>query len=271
MTIPYLYLILFELIRPDLKSRLADIFLTIGNSHTFHLEAQMTQDNQIFLRVFEYGFYYAMSAQETPDCLNFPEPVIIYLNRQEPLPEESILHISFGSQGTFDYRIRNYSCLAHDVTQLNQQNMAVLIPFQVLRLHNFLDAQNLSENENSNFSPEAFFRLQEEIQNDIIRSIEMNFQLGNLTLDDASQLLELSNQLHEHICSDFHRITKGAVKHMKPLLPGALELPNDKYRFRIDELEKEISRYADENARYADENARLKKRISELKHRQLPI
>ena len=58
---------------------------------------------------------------------------------------------------------------------------------------------------------------------------------------------------------------------MKPLLPGALELPNDKYRFRIDELEKEISRYADENARYADENARLKKRISELEHRQLPI
>lgn len=58
---------------------------------------------------------------------------------------------------------------------------------------------------------------------------------------------------------------------MKPLLYGAIELPNDKYRFRIDELEKElakyadeISRYADENAKYADENAKLKKRIEEL-------
>lgn len=49
---------------------------------------------------------------------------------------------------------------------------------------------------------------------------------------------------------------------MKPLLSVALELPNDKYRFRIDELERDVSRYADENARYADKNAKLKKRIS---------
>ena len=51
---------------------------------------------------------------------------------------------------------------------------------------------------------------------------------------------------------------------MKPLLPGALELPNDKYRLRIYELEKENARFADENARFADEITRLKKKIKEL-------
>ena len=51
---------------------------------------------------------------------------------------------------------------------------------------------------------------------------------------------------------------------MKPLLPGALELPNDKYRFRIDELERENKQYADENAKYADEIIKLKKQIAEL-------
>ena len=51
---------------------------------------------------------------------------------------------------------------------------------------------------------------------------------------------------------------------MKPLLPGAIELPNDKYRFRIDELEKENTRYADEISRYVDEISALKKRIREL-------
>lgn len=45
---------------------------------------------------------------------------------------------------------------------------------------------------------------------------------------------------------------------MKPLLPGALELPNGKYRLRIMELE-------NENARYADENAALRRQIEELK------
>lgn len=58
---------------------------------------------------------------------------------------------------------------------------------------------------------------------------------------------------------------------MKPIPPGILELPHDKYLRYTDELKKEIARYADENARYADENAkyadeilRLKQRIAEL-------
>ena len=62
---------------------------------------------------------------------------------------------------------------------------------------------------------------------------------------------------------------------MKPLLPGALELPNDKYRLRITELEQEnaryadeITRYADDNAKYADEILKLQKRIAELEAKQ---
>lgn len=65
---------------------------------------------------------------------------------------------------------------------------------------------------------------------------------------------------------------------MKPIPPGILELPHDKYLRYTDELKKEIARYADENAKYADkiskyadENAkyadeilRLKQRIAEL-------
>ena len=72
---------------------------------------------------------------------------------------------------------------------------------------------------------------------------------------------------------------------MKPLLPGAIELPNDKYRFRIaeleekvsqfTELEQKVSQYADENRKYASdllryisENEELKKRIAELEAKQ---
>lgn len=123
--------------------------------------------------------------------------------------------------------------------------------------------------------------MQEKIRNDIIESISRNLHLCNITADDARQLPELTGRLHEHICAEFNRKKKGDEE-LKPLLPGALELPNDKYRFRIDELEKEILRYADENARYADENAKyadeilryadeivkLKKRIAELEKEQ---
>ncbi|MGN0341689.1 MAG: hypothetical protein ACI4DO_02755, partial [Roseburia sp.] len=66
-------------------------------------------------------------------------------------------------------------------------------------------------------------------------SIEANVQFGNITMDDAKQLLELT------------------------------ELPNDKYRFRIDELEKQLAEYADAISRYADENARYADEICLLR------
>ena len=77
---------------------------------------------------------YALLSKTQYNILRFPEPVIIYLNDEEYIPEESILHISFGSQGTFDYRVSNYCYLAHNMEELDSKKMVILIPFQVMRL-----------------------------------------------------------------------------------------------------------------------------------------
>lgn len=272
-----------EFVTPGLKDRFADVIVIINGSHTFHLEAQMTKDERIVLRVFEYEFFYAMSQWSEDNTLYFPEPMVIYLDNQPGIPEESILHISFGSQGSFDYRVQNYIYLKHDVAELNRRKMIVLIPFQLLKLRNLIHRFLPSENSKPTiFSPEDAEKirlLQEELKHDIIGSIEANVQFGNITIDDAKQLLELTELLYAHICADLDKT--GGYGEMKPLLDGAIELPNDKYRFRIDELEAELAKYADEiatyaneNAKYADENAkyadeitRLKKRIEELEAR----
>ncbi|MCC8102177.1 MAG: hypothetical protein LIP11_07935, partial [Clostridiales bacterium] len=73
------------------------------------------------------------------------------------------------------------------------------------------------------------------IESDILGGIQANLQVGNIIIDDYNQLFELSNTLYQQIILQYQK--KGGSKDMKPLLPGALELPNDKYRFRIDELE----------------------------------
>lgn len=234
----------------------------------------MTIDDMIILRVFEYGFQSAMASRTAPDRLDFPEPAVIYLNRTDGIPKESTLHISFGSQGSFDYKVKNFLYLAHDTAELNRKKMAILIPFQALRLRNLLQQLEKSPKNSADFDTRKILRLQEDIKDDIISSIKLNHKLGNITTDDAGLLFELANQLYEHICEDFRPV--GGEEIMKPLLPGALELPNDKYRFRIDELEKQIEQYAgelakyrDEHARFADENARLKERISELEKQQM--
>ena len=273
-----------EFVLPNLEQRIADIIVVINKIYTFHLEAQMTKEHLIVLRVFEYSFQYALFTHDGSSHLNFPEPAVIYLDSMGGIPEESILHISFGSQGSFDYRVKNFLYLAHSTEELEQKKMAVLIPFQVLRLRSLLKQWKRYQTEGRNFDMQKIYQLQEEIRSDIIDSIKMNLTLGNITADDARQLFELTNLLHEHICKDF--ISSGGEELMNPLLPGAIELPNDKYRLRIDELEKQVKWYADENAKYADEitkyadeitkyadkntqymdeNARLKEQIAQLK------
>ena len=234
----------------------------------------MERDDRIILRAFEYGFHYALSSQKQPDYLQFPDPSIIYLNKVDGIPEESTLHISFGNQGNFDYRVKNFLYLAHSMEDLEKRKMTILIPFQVLRLRSLLSQWKRCEKKEIPFDKKEFYQLQEQVNDDIIwheegpnevgespdalwrgwwriKSIKLNLELGNITKDDADQLYDLTERLREHICRDFKPC--GGEEIMKPLLPGALELPNDKYRFRIDELERENKQYADENAKYAYE------------------
>ena len=155
-----------------MDDRIADIFVTIAGGKTFHLEAQMTTDSIIILRVFEYGFLFARSTQPGDNTLYFPEPAVIYLNRKRGIPEKSTLHISFGSQGSFDYQVRNFLYLAHDVEDLDARNMIVLIPFQVLRLRSLLNHALMQKDGTVKTAyTERIQQLQEKICRDIISSI----------------------------------------------------------------------------------------------------
>ena len=52
---------------------------------------------------------------------------------------------------------------------------------------------------------------------------------------------------------------------MKPLLDGAMELPLDKYRIRIDELEGKLASEKERADKMSVEVERLRKELEELK------
>lgn len=240
-----------------LEHRFADIFITVAGEYHYHLEAQMTYDKSIVLRAFEYGFYHALETRSDHLSLCFPEPVIVYLSEQENVPEESVIHIHFAGQGTFDYKVKNYVYLRHPLAELNRKKLIVLIPFQVLRLRRLL----LDSRKSKIFSPDKFQKLKEIVESDILNSIKANLMVGNITRDDANQLVELTNLLYENIVLYYQ---KNGGEQMKPLLPGAIELPNDKYRIRIDELETQNSELKGELAALRAQLEELKKKHSSL-------
>lgn len=123
-----------EFVKQNLEKRFADIIIVINNCDVFHLEAQMTKQNAIILRVFEYGFQRAMWHRENDCVLHFPKPVVIYLENGIDVPEKSTLTLDFGSQGNFTYQVKNFIYQEHAIDELNQKKMVVLILFQLLKV-----------------------------------------------------------------------------------------------------------------------------------------
>ena len=246
-----------------LKHHFADIFLVINNKHHYHLEAQVYLDSTIVLRIFEYGFYHALENRQNGSFqLDFPEPVVIYFVDSPDIPPESILHINFCEQGTFDYHVRNFIYPKHELAELERKKLVVLIPFQMLRLRAIL----YDHNGHVKYpSQSEFQQLKEIVTCDIMNSIETNHSAGNITYSDAAKLIELTNGLYEQILLHYRK--KGGDQSMGTMLPGAMELPHDDIIFkleRLEELEKEL-------ANLTDENQRLKTRITELETSKQPI
>lgn len=103
------------------------------------------------------------------------------------------------------------------------------------------------------------------IDSDILGSIKANLEVGNITLDDYNQLLELLNKLYQQIVLQYQR--KGGDKEMKPLLPGAkLEAENAMLADEKAVLSEKNATLAGENAALADKNAVLEDRNAALEN-----
>ncbi|MDD3279905.1 MAG: hypothetical protein PHG16_13725, partial [Lachnospiraceae bacterium] len=234
-----------EFVGRNLNRRFADVIVVI-NGDAYHLEAQMSKDSAIVVRVFEYGFLHAMENRGDEEDLVFPEPVVIYLDTEKDIPKTSSLLLRFGNQGTFEFTVRNLVYQEEDLVELNRRKMVVLIPFQVIKMKKLVE---------KGITKETLKALQNLVGDDILGSIKANFQVGNITKDDAEQLIELTNLLYQHICGHYKELKE--AEEMKPLLDGAIELPLDKYRIRIDELEAEKAEVEARNAEVEARNAEV--------------
>lgn len=184
----------------SLKKTLADTIIMINGVHSYHLEAQMTEDEDIILRVFDYSYGHA-NRTSTKDgqkqILRFPEPKIIYLYAKNNVPEKYTLELDFGTQGTFQYEVSTFNFLKTSPAELTERKMIILIPFQLLKLRRIMEKER---------TPENLEALKNLIQNDIIGSVNENLRVGNITISDARKLRRLTHKLYDHIYSHYEEM-----------------------------------------------------------------
>ena len=183
-----------ELIDDNLKRTIADTILTINKCDFYHIEAQMYEDEEIVLRIFQYGLGFSLRNQEDPYILKFPESKVIFFGECKNTPDELTLRLDFGSQGYFDYKVATLKYQNISVEEINKKKMVILIPFELLRLKELLKKDHSEEN---------LVALKNLIQNDIIGSIQKNHSVGNITGNDARRLLQLTKLLYKHLYSKY--------------------------------------------------------------------
>jgi hypothetical protein len=184
----------------ELKRILADTIVTVNGSNSYHMEAQMTNDEDIIFRVFEYGYSHAnrnSSSDNGRYILPFPEPKIIYFCTSGNVPDEYILELDFGSQGVFNYKVSTFNYLKNTPEELTEKRLIILIPFELLKLRDIMKKER---------TPELLSELKYLIMHDIIGSIDINLKAGNITQDDARKLKRLTHKLYEHIYAHYKEL-----------------------------------------------------------------
>lgn len=131
----------------DLRRTLADTIITIDDTDSYHVEMQMTVDEEIILRVFEYGFGHAIKSRDRNTyVLHFPNPRVIYLCEAEQSPDYLNLLILFEGQESYEYRVPVVKFQQMPLEELKQKKLIALLPFQILRLRKEIEKERTPQN-----------------------------------------------------------------------------------------------------------------------------
>ena len=237
----------------NLRKTLADTIVTINKVYSYHMEAQMENDSDIVLRVFDYGFQHANREHISTDkyyLLNFPEPKIIYLYSSTPVPEKYVLRLNFGRQGVFDYEVSTFNFLATSLEELNRKKLIILIPFQLLKLRDLLEKTR---------TPETIEQLKNLIECDILDSINMNLSVGNISQNDARNLFLLTQKLLKHLYAGYPE-----TKEVCDMYDQSLELKWDRYMEQWEKMDQFYERLEDSEKRYLEITEKLTQKDEEL-------
>ncbi|MDR3000890.1 MAG: hypothetical protein LBU89_06460 [Fibromonadaceae bacterium] len=171
-----------------LKKIVSDIVITLydGNcKDTYFIEAQISDDIEMLLRIFNYSVLVALEGKEVSDDgsymqIDMPSPAVIYWESSETKDFVSI-KIKFPNKRSVVYKVPAFKVLQHSVSEL--ENMALLLPFYILKIRG-----ELKKTKDSEKRKELSNRLEGyviEISQVLKRCVENNY----ITDRDAAMLL----------------------------------------------------------------------------------
>jgi hypothetical protein len=149
------------------------------------MEAQISDDIEIALRIFNYSVHVALERKEVSDDgsymrINMPLPVVIYWEGSKAKDTVSV-EIVFPGNKSVVYEIPAFKVLQHSVAEL--EHMALLLPFYILKIRKELERTKDSEKR------KALSKKLEDYVVEISRVLKKCVRNNYITDRDAAMLL----------------------------------------------------------------------------------
>jgi hypothetical protein len=157
------------------------------------------------LKVFEYDFAEGLrtkSAGEGDNVIEvrFPQARIIYWETTGKTPDEVTLRLRFSDGKHHDYNVRTFKFLDHDISELEKQKLAILLPFYVLKLRKRVVSAKTSKRR-AELAGEM-----KSIFDELVAAVDRNAEAGLMSESDKRIVLEHMERLHKELYSPYREL-----------------------------------------------------------------
>jgi predicted transposase/invertase (TIGR01784 family) len=193
---------------------ISDMLISVNGDHLFHLEAEIDDNLNMALRMFDYGYAEALKRKK-PDAdgvitLTFPQARVLYWETTKATPDTLVLRLVFPDNSVHNFYIKTFKVLDHKLKEMESLGLALLLPFHILKFRKRVKAMRNSE-ERLAMVPE----LTSEIENLLQTTTEFR-KKGILTANDEVVIIGQIEILYNQIYYPYgeFREAKGMIDEM---------------------------------------------------------
>jgi hypothetical protein len=191
-----------------LETLRSDMLLTVAND-AYLIEAQISDDENIALRVFQYALAYAHTTKVIEAeriTLTMPEARVIYWETSRKTPDTVTVRIIFPDKTEHCYEIPTLKLLEQSVETMERRHLVLLAPFYLLKYRNAVRKGRLSAEERRALAGEL-----KELVGALEGMVDRAREAGIISGDDTAALFEHLVQMYTELYRSYPEFKEAAM------------------------------------------------------------
>lgn len=174
-----------------------DIYFTICGE-TFHIEAQ-AYNSDMMIRLIEYAFSNVYDKYQNIDRdharYTMAKQAVVFLKDKDRTRDKLYITLVLPDDREVEYCVPAVRALGYHPKDLVENDMEILLPFQIIRLHRRAKDYNMRKDQ----TKKRFLNEFTEMCNDIVSTMSKLHEGKNITTEEYKTMLEITKTLEEYV------------------------------------------------------------------------